>query len=169
MSKSKSILFSAILLGTAPLMTVAFAEDAQQAQTPADSAAQTPADVPAAQAPESQPPSDAPGSSSGTQSQSSAHQMQDPKDQEAQDKPDPAHPYELNYFFADFQRFTRGSVVPDRYRTKKYEIVDWKTRNLPAPDAGTNWTYMGGNYVLISKADGKILKAESGDIFYKQN
>lgn len=170
MSKSKSILFSAILLGTAPLMTTAFAEDAQQVQTPADNATQAPADAPATQVPGSQP-SDAQGSSSGTQSQSSAHQMQDPKDHEQDNpaKPDPAHPYELKYFFADFQRFTPGSVVPDRYRTKKYEIVDWKTRNLPAPDADTNWTYMGGNYVLISKADGKILKVESGDIFYKQN
>ena len=169
MSKSKSILFSAILLGTAPLMTMAFAEDASQAQTPAETATQAPADAPvAAQAPETQP-SDALGSSSGTQSQSSAHQMQDPKDQDDQGKPDPAHPYELKYFFADFQRFTIGSVVPDRYRTKKYEIVDWKTRNLSAPDAGTNWTYMGGNYVLISRADGKIVKVESGDIFYKQN
>jgi len=27
---------------------------------------------------------------------------------------------------------------------------------------------MGGNYVLIAKADGRILKIESGDIFYKQ-
>lgn len=59
-------------------------------------------------------------------------------------------------------------MVPDRYRTKKYEIVDWKTRNLPAPEQGTSWTYMGGNYVQISKEDGRILKVESGDIFYKQ-
>ncbi len=39
-------------------------------------------------------------------------------------------------------------------------------RNLPAPDAGSHWTYMGGNYVLITDADGKILKAYNGDIFY---
>jgi len=26
---------------------------------------------------------------------------------------------------------------------------------------------MGGNYVLITNAEGKILKAESGEIYYK--
>ncbi|HCM1928403.1 TPA: Ni(II)/Co(II) efflux transporter accessory subunit RcnB, partial [Salmonella enterica subsp. salamae serovar 39:c:e,n,x] len=45
-------------------------------------------------------------------------------------------------------------------------IKQWKLRNLPAPDAGTHWTYMGGAYVLISDADGKIIKAYDGEIFY---
>ncbi|MFB9085393.1 RcnB family protein [Erwinia tracheiphila] len=94
--------------------------------------------------------------------------MQNPNS-DVQEQRDPANPYEIKSFFADFQRFTIGSVIPDRYRTKKYEIVDWKTRNLSEPDEGTSWTYMGGNYVLYSKADGKIIKAESGDIFYKQS
>ncbi|WP_147193762.1 RcnB family protein [Pantoea sp. MBD-2R] len=169
MSKSKYVLFSAMLFGAMPLVTTAYAEGEQAPQT------QTPeGQDPAAQAPDAQESatsepdnSTAPSSTSQT-SASQAQSMQNP-DTEAPEQRDPAHPYEIKYFFADFQRFTTGSVVPDRYRTKKYEIVDWKTRNLPAPDAGTNWTYMGGNYVLISKADGKILKAESGDIFYKQN
>jgi Ni/Co efflux regulator RcnB len=88
--------------------------------------------------------------------------------QDAVEKPDPAHPYAIKTFFADFQRFNIGSVIPDRYRTKKYEVVDWKTRNLPKPADGTAWTYMGGNYVLFTKVDGKIVQAESGDIFYHQ-
>lgn len=83
-------------------------------------------------------------------------------------KPDPANPYEVKSFFADFQHFTYGSVVPDRYRSKKYIVADWKTRNLPAPQAGSHWTYMGGNYVLISDDTGQIIRAESGEIFYKQ-
>ncbi len=37
---------------------------------------------------------------------------------------------------------------------------------FPAPDAGTHWTCMGENYVLIGDADGKIYKAYNGDIFY---
>lgn len=151
MSKSKSVLFSA-LLAAAPLVSTAFAEEAQP-QTQDAPAAQTQAAPPEAPvAPEAQTPA----------------QAQTPSGEAAAPQHDPAHPYEIQYFFADFQRFTIGSVVPDRYRTKKYEIVDWKTRNLPAPEEGTNWTYMGGNYVLIAKADGRILKAESGDIFYKQ-
>ncbi|ECW8947233.1 Ni(II)/Co(II) efflux transporter accessory subunit RcnB, partial [Salmonella enterica] len=47
-----------------------------------------------------------------------------------------------------------------------YNIKQWKLRNLPAPDAGTHWTYMGGAYVLINDTDGKIIKAYDGEIFY---
>ena len=36
----------------------------------------------------------------------------------------------------------------------------------PAPDAGSHWTYMGGNYVLITDTEGKILKVYDGEIFY---
>ena len=56
--------------------------------------------------------------------------------------------YELSSFIADFKHFKPG------------------LRNLPAPDAGTHWTYMGGAYVLISDTDGKIIKAYDGEIFY---
>ena len=52
------------------------------------------------------------------------------------------------------------------YRTDEYNIKQWQLRNLPAPDAGTHWTYMGGAYVLISDTDGKIIKAYDGEIFY---
>lgn len=50
------------------------------------------------------------------------------------------------------------------YRTDEYNIKQWQLRNLPAPDAGTHWTYMGGAYVLISDTDGKIIKAYDGEI-----
>jgi Ni/Co efflux regulator RcnB len=74
--------------------------------------------------------------------------------------------YELNDFIADFTHFKIGDSVPEMYRTDEYNIKQWNLRNLPAPDAGTHWTYMGGNYVLIGDADGKIIKAYDGDIFY---
>lgn len=74
--------------------------------------------------------------------------------------------YEVNEFVADFTKFTIGDTVPEMYRGEDYNIKQWQLRNLPAPDAGSHWTYMGGNYVLITDADGKILKAFNGDIFY---
>lgn len=74
--------------------------------------------------------------------------------------------YELDGFIADFTHFKIGDTVPELYRTDEYKIKQWQLRNLPAPDAGTYWTYMGENYVLVSEADGKILKAYDGDIFY---
>ncbi|WP_312950704.1 RcnB family protein [Superficieibacter sp.] len=74
--------------------------------------------------------------------------------------------YELKEFFADFTHFAIGDTVPEMYRTEEYNIKQWKQRNLPAPDAGTHWTYMGGNYVLITDAEGKILKVYDGEIFY---
>ncbi|GLR08498.1 hypothetical protein COO59_18765 [Mixta theicola] len=78
----------------------------------------------------------------------------------------PKEPYEVTEFFSDAQRYTIGSAVPEKYRTKTYEITEWQKRHLPAPDADSHWTYMGGNYVLISNVDGKIIKAKSGDIFF---
>jgi len=171
MSKSTYVLISAMLLGASvPLFSSAYAagEQTPAVQTPITEAQATDAQTPEGAAPgDSQGPvTDVPqGASSSSQAQS----MQNPGGNDAQDQPDPANPYEIKSFFADFQRFTIGSEVPDRYRTKKYEIVDWKARNLPQPDEGTSWTYMGGNYVLFNKSDGKIIKAESGDIFYKQS
>ena len=74
--------------------------------------------------------------------------------------------YEVKTFIADFTHFTLGDAVPAMYRSDEYNIKQWRLRNLPAPDAGSHWTYMGGNYVLITDAEGKILKAYNGDIFY---
>lgn len=181
MSKSKIVLLSAVLFGALPVMTTAYAEGEQtQAPVTQDPAAQaTEAQDPAAQATDA-PSQDGQDPAAQDQTSSSDNQglttpgqtpdVQTPAEhnQDAPEKPDPAHPYAVKTFFADFQRFNIGSVIPDRYRTKKYEIVDWKTRNLPKPAEGTAWTYMGGNYVLFTKADGKIIQAESGDIFYHQ-
>jgi Ni/Co efflux regulator RcnB len=74
--------------------------------------------------------------------------------------------YELKEFIADFTHFNIGDNVPEMYRTQEYNIKQWQLRNLPAPDAGTHWTYMGGNYVLIGDVDGKISKVYDGEIFY---
>lgn len=73
--------------------------------------------------------------------------------------------YELSSFIADFKHFKPGDTVPEMYRTDEYNIKQWQLRNLPAPDAGTHWTYMGGAYVLINDTDGKIIKAYDGEIF----
>jgi Ni/Co efflux regulator RcnB len=76
--------------------------------------------------------------------------------------------YELKEFTADFRAFKPGDIVPELYRSKPYEIEQWSQRNLPAPEPDSHWTYMGGNYVLITNAEGKILRAMSGDIFYQR-
>ena len=74
--------------------------------------------------------------------------------------------YEEQEFIADFTKFKIGDTAPAQYQTPEYTIKQYQLRNLPAPDAGTHWTYMGENYVLIGDADGKIHKAYNGDIFY---
>ena len=74
--------------------------------------------------------------------------------------------YEEQEFIADFTKFKIGDTAPAMYQTPEYIIKQFQLRNLPAPDAGTHWTYMGENYVLINDTDGKILKAYNGDIFY---
>lgn len=75
--------------------------------------------------------------------------------------------HEIKSFYDASKLYTLGSVVPDLYRTKPYEIDEWQKRNLPAPEAGSHWTYIGGSYALITNAEGKIIKAESGDIFFE--
>ncbi|MEX9251030.1 RcnB family protein [Pseudenterobacter timonensis] len=74
--------------------------------------------------------------------------------------------YEEQEFIADFTKFKIGDTAPAIYQTPEYTIKQYQLRNLPAPDAGTHWTYMGENYVLINNTDGKILKVYNGDIFY---
>ncbi|QRG80603.1 RcnB family protein [Citrobacter sp. R56] len=74
--------------------------------------------------------------------------------------------YELSGFVADFTHFKPGDTVPQLYLTDEYKIKQWQLRNLPAPDAGTHWTYMGSAYVLVNDTDGKIVKAYDGEIFY---
>ena len=74
--------------------------------------------------------------------------------------------YEEQEFIADFTKFKIGDTAPAQYQTPEDTIKQYQLRNLPAPDAGTHWTYMGENYVLIGDADGKIYKAYNGDIFY---
>ncbi|WP_417314728.1 RcnB family protein [Enterobacter sp.] len=74
--------------------------------------------------------------------------------------------YEEQEFIADFTKFKIGDTAPALYQTPEYTIKQYQLRNLPAPDAGTHWTYMGENYVLIGDTDGKIHKAYNGDIFY---
>lgn len=86
----------------------------------------------------------------------------------AQAQPAPApHSYEVKEFYADSKHYAAGDVVPDLYRSKKYEIVEWQKRHLPAPETGSHWTYIGGNYVLITDGEGKFMKAEAGEIFFQ--
>lgn len=77
--------------------------------------------------------------------------------------------YDVQEFDSDYTKYKIGDIVPDIYRTKPYQIDAWQIRHLPAPEAGSHWTYMGGFYVLITDAEGKILRAMDGDIFYGQH
>lgn len=172
MSKSTIVLLSAVLFGALPAMSTAWAEgEAEPAQSqPQTDQPTVDGQNPTVPSPEMQNPD------AQTAPDTAVQQNQEPAVQAPQAtapdadaaKRDPANPYEVKSFFADFQHFTYGSVVPDRYRGKKYIVADWKTRNLPAPQANSHWTYMGGNYVLISDDTGQIIRAESGEIFYKQ-
>lgn len=78
-----------------------------------------------------------------------------------------AQSYELKEFSSDFKMYKIGDIAPEIYRSEPYNIKSWQLRHLPAPQAGSHWTYMGGNYVLITDAEGKILQAMAGDIFYQ--
>ncbi|CAK9886763.1 MAG: Nickel/cobalt homeostasis protein RcnB [Candidatus Erwinia impunctatus] len=78
-----------------------------------------------------------------------------------------ASKYDRSEVFADFTHFQAGDVVPELYRSARYNIAEWNKRNLPAPQDGSHWTYMGGSYVLITDAEGRIVRIVSGDILYQ--
>ena len=75
--------------------------------------------------------------------------------------------FELDSVTADFTQFHVGDTVPPLYLTAEYNIKQWQQRNLPAPEAGTHYTYMGGSYVLITDTEGKVVKIYDGEIFYQ--
>ena len=176
MRNTTKILFSGALISALALTSVARAEGESQA-APTESAPQTSAQPNPAQG---VPPTPAQQDPSQVQTQGAPESAvpQDPtqtRPQAEQASPaadaldaagEPKEPYEVTEFFSDSQRYTIGSEVPEKYRTKTYEITEWQKRHLPAPEADSHWTYMGGNYVLISKTDGKIIKVRSGDIFF---
>lgn len=105
--------------------------------TQAPAASQSPAEAPAASAPATAP----------------SDTSKDPLDRDT--------------VFGDFHHYAIGDVVPPLYRSATYNIAKWQLRKLPAPVAGSHWTYMGGDYVLITDAEGKILRIISGDIIYR--
>lgn len=146
-----SAVFSAMALAN---VSVANAEDEQNAAQQAPESVAQETDT---AAPESQT----------TESPAETATTEQPADPAVQALANSADPYSVKSFFADFTHFAIGDTVPDLYRTKKYEVTQWTVRHLPAPVAESHWTYMGGNYVMIANADGKILKAESGEIYYK--
>ncbi len=165
MGQSKVMLFSAVLfMGALPFISSAYAEDGQGVgvptppsispqNPPADSTQNPPADS------TQNPPADA------TQNPPADATQTSPND--SAQNPPAVHSYEIQSFYLDSKQYKIGDTVPDLYRTKPYEIVQWNIRHLPAPDEGSHWTYMGGNYVLITNDEGKILKAETGDIFFE--
>ena len=165
MRNTKKILFSGALIGALAFTSVTHAEGEPQMaadqtvpQAPAQQDA-TPAvpQIPAQQDPlvptQSAPDQVNPGEPQSATPPEAAQQL-------------PTDPYDVTEFFSDAQRYAIGDAVPEKYRTKTYEIIEWQKRHLPAPEADSHWTYMGGNYVLIANSDGKIIKVKSGDIFF---
>lgn len=149
MVKSKAALIAAILcFGTLPLSLSAYAETEPSTDGQIQPAA----------------PTGAPGQPETPSPNAPAEQSSNAPAEPSPDVP-AAQPHELKSFYLDSQEYKLGDVVPDLYRTKGYEITDWRTRHLPAPEINSHWTYMGGNYVLISNDDGKISKLEPGNIF----
>ncbi|WP_034949613.1 RcnB family protein [Erwinia oleae] len=165
MSKSTVAVFSALLLGALPVMGAAWAEGEQAVPAPQIQSATPEQPAPAAGEQQSQP------QVSGEGQESPAPQGQQPSASNPDGETAPAVPgkktYDKTSFYADFKHFQIGDVVPDTYRVPKYKISEWQKRKLTAPEPGSHWTYMGGDYVLITDAEGKIVKVLSGDIIYR--
>ena len=140
------VLASSVMLMSVSLLGVSqvYAEDAPVAPvTSAPATSQVPAASPSpAEAPAASDPAAAPSETS-----------KDPLDRDS--------------VFGDYHHYAIGDVVPPLYRSKTYNIAKWQLRKLPAPVADSHWTYMGGDYILITDAEGKIVRIISGDIIYR--
>jgi Ni/Co efflux regulator RcnB len=55
-----------------------------------------------------------------------------------------------------------GQQVPSKYRHYNFVKNDWKSHNLDAPARGQQWLGVNGDYVLITRSNGKIVKIVAG-------
>ncbi|WP_428944686.1 RcnB family protein [Pantoea sp. FN060301] len=174
MSKSTIALFSAVLVSTMPVISSAWAEGEQAAVSQSAQAGNPAVPAPQIEMPESSaraPDADDDGSASPeTPDAGEAPQSEQPSAINPDGETAPAQPkgkYDKSSFFADFKQFHIGDIAPESYRQPHYKIGEWQKRHLTPPEEGSHWTYMGGDYVLITDAEGKILKVLSGDIIYQ--
>ncbi|WP_413721383.1 RcnB family protein [Sodalis sp. RH23] len=158
-SRTQVLLFTAgLLAGSLSLVSPVRAEGEQDAVAPQQEQVQ----------PQQEPaqPEQAPAPA---QPDSAQPQLTQPQPELTQPQPAAPPSYELNKIIIDDKEHQIGDTVPAKYLTKQYEIVEWQKRHLPAPVENSHWTYASGNYLLITNDTGKILKAESGDIFFSNN
>nr|WP_235192642.1 RcnB family protein [Pantoea sp. IMH] len=169
MSKTTIVLFSAALLGTMPMISPVWAEEGQSAAAQSEQAANPAASEPQMETPAS--PEQTPEAAAQTAPDAAeAPQSQPPSAMNPDGETTPAQvkgKYDKTSFFADFKQFHIGDIAPESYRAPHYKIGEWKKRHLTPPEEGSHWTYMGGDYVLITDNEGKILKVLSGDIIYQ--
>lgn len=60
------------------------------------------------------------------------------------------------------RRFQRGDVLPREYRSSRYYVEDWRSRDLYAPPYGYRWTEVDGKYLLVSTANNVISRIVYG-------
>ncbi|PKH22372.1 nickel/cobalt homeostasis protein RcnB [Enterobacterales bacterium CwR94] len=82
-------------------------------------------------------------------------------------KPDNQQTYEIKNFFVNYQPYSVGDSLPGNYLEDQYKVADWQKRHLPAPQEGSHWAYLNGNYIMVAEADTKVLQAISGDIYFR--
>ncbi|CAJ0992670.1 RcnB family protein [Sodalis praecaptivus] len=52
--------------------------------------------------------------------------------------------------------FHQGHALPRQYRTKQYQVDDWRARGLKAPPSGHRWVRVNNDYILIAITTGVI-------------
>lgn len=170
MSKTTIALFSAALLGTMPMISPVWAEEGQPAAAQSEQAANPAASEPQMETPASPEQTPEAAAAQNAPDATEAPQSQQPSAMNPDGETTPAQvkgKYDKTSFFADFKQFHIGDIAPESYRAPHYKIGEWKKRHLTPPEEGCHWTYMGGDYVLITDNEGKILKVLSGDIIYQ--
>jgi Ni/Co efflux regulator RcnB len=70
------------------------------------------------------------------------------------------YPYDSRQYPGDWRErhhYYRGGYVPDRYRSQRYWVRDWRARHLAPPPQGYQWVETDtGDVLLVALATGLI-------------
>lgn len=81
------------------------------------------------------------------------------KEKQKYKKAPPAHARAWGH---ESRQFKQGDYLPKEYRSNRYYVNDWETRQLSAPPVGYRWTEVDGKYLLVSMANNAISKIVYG-------
>lgn len=80
----------------------------------------------------------------------------DPRDQRGFDEPEMRRNDRRDIYNARGPEFKRGARIHNEFRSRQYQVSDYREHRLKPPPRGQQWVQVGTDYVLIAIATGLI-------------